>query len=264
MHDVIGRLEREYEDSDRAEFIRLSAVNEKDESNFDYKYDVGFSTEFYHEQRDIMDDVSWRALYMNEPIEREGLLYAEDDLRRYFDLPTEDPDYILGVCDTKDKGKDYCFLPVVYVYGEDHYIADCVCDNGLPEVVDAKLTETLLRHKVKSAQFESNSAGRRIAEKIQEEVKARGGITHITTKYTTQNKETKIIVASAWIKEHCLFKDESKYARNSEYGKMMDFLLSYTVAGKNKHDDVPDGLAQYAEYVQSMEGARIEIFRRPW
>ena len=264
VHDVIGRLEREYEDSKRAEFIRLSAVNEKDESNFDYKYDMGFSTEFYHEQRDIMDDVSWRALYMNEPIEREGLLYAEDDLRRYFDLPTEDPDYILGVCDTKDKGKDYCFLPVVYVYGEDHYIEDCVCDNGLPEVVDAKLTEILLRHKVKSAQFESNSAGRRIAEKIQDEVKSRGGITHITTKYTTQNKETKIIVASAWIKEHCLFKDESKYARNSEYGKMMDFLLSYTVAGKNKHDDVPDGLAQYAEYVQSMEGARIEIFRRPW
>ena len=264
VHDVIGRLEREYEDSDRAEFIRLSAVNEKDESNFDYKYDVGFSTEFYHEQRDIMDDVSWRALYMNEPIEREGLLYAEDDLRRYFDLPPEDPDYILGVCDTKDKGKDYCFLPVMYVYGEDHYIADCVCDNGLPKVVDAKLTEILLRHKVKSAQFESNSAGRRIAEKIQDEVKSRGGITHITTKYTTQNKETKIIVNSAWIKEHCLFRDESKYARNSEYGKMMDFLLSYTIAGKNKHDDVPDGLAQYAEYVQRMEGARIEIFKRPW
>lgn len=264
VHDVIGRLEREYGESDRAEFISLSALDENEESNFDYKFGVGFTTRFYHEQRGIMDEVSWRALYMNEPIEREGLLYTEDDLRRYFDLPSEEPDYILGVCDTKDRGKDYCFLPVAYVYGEDHYIEDCVCNNGLPDVVDAKLIEILLRHKVKSCQFESNSAGRRIAEKIQENVKAKGGVTHITTKYTTQNKETKIIVNSAWVKEHCLFKDKSKYSSNSDYGKMMDFILSYTVAGKNKHDDVPDGLAQYAEYVQSMMGNSIEVFKRPW
>ena len=76
VHDVIGRLQREYGDSDRAEFISLSALDENEESNFDYKFGVGFTTKFYHEQREIMDDVSWRALYMNEPIEREGLLYS--------------------------------------------------------------------------------------------------------------------------------------------------------------------------------------------
>lgn len=264
VHDVIGRLEREYMDSDRAKFIVVPAMDENDESNFDYAYGVGFSTKFYREQRGIMDDVSWRALYMNEPIEREGLVYSPDELRRYFDLPKEDADAVIGICDTKDKGSDYAFLPVAYVYGQDYYIDDCVCDNGLPNIVDARLVEILVRDKVKSCRFESNSAGRRVAEKIQEEVKKKNGITHITTKFTTANKETKIIVNSAWVKEHCLFKDASLYQRKSDYGKMMDMLCSYTVAGKNKHDDVPDGMAMLAEYAQSLSGQKVEVFKRPW
>ena len=264
VHDVIGRLEREYENNPRAEFIRIPAMNEDDESNFDYEFGVGFSTKFYREQRDIMDSVSWKALYQNQPIEREGLVYHPDELRRFFELPTEEPDAIVGVCDTKDKGADYAFLPVGYVYGQDYYIGDCICDNGLPDTVDARLSEILVRDKVKMCRFESNSAGRRIAEKIQGEVKELGGITNITTKFTTANKETKIIVNSAWVKEHCLFLDESKYKRNTDYGRMMDMLCSYTVAGKNKHDDVPDGMAMFAEFAQSLNGAVIEVFSRPF
>ncbi len=44
----------------------------------------------------------------------------------------------------------------------------------------------------------------------------------------------------------------------------MDFLCTYTVAGKNKHDDVPDGMAQFAEYAQSLSGTKVEIIPRPW
>lgn len=264
VHDVIGRLEREYENNPRAKFIRIPAMNEDDESNFDYEFGVGFSTKFYREQRDIMDSVSWKALYQNQPIEREGLVYHPDELRRFFELPAEEPDAIIGVCDTKDKGTDYAFLPVGYVYGQDYYIEDCICDNGLPDTVDARLSEILVRDKVKMCRFESNSAGRRVAEKIQGEVKKLGGITNITTKFTTANKETKIIVNSAWVKEHCLFLDESKYKRNTDYGRMMDMLCSYTMAGKNKHDDVPDGMAMFAEFAQSLNGAVVEVFSRPF
>lgn len=264
VHDVIARLQRQYADWDKAKFIVIPALDENDESNFDYDYGVGYSTETLHKQREIMDEVSWRALFMCEPIEREGLVYSQDELRRYFELPSEDPDGIIAVCDTKDKGTDYAFLPVAYVYGENYYIDDCVCDNNLPNIVDARLTEILLRCKVKMCRFESNSAGGRVAEKVQNEVKKRGGITRITTKFTTANKETKIIVNSAWVKEHCLFKNSSMYQKKSDYGKMMDMLCSYTMAGKNKHDDVPDGMAMLAEFAQSLSGARVEVFQRPW
>ena len=264
VHDVIGRLEQQYSDSKRAKFIVIPAMDDKDCSNFAYGGDIGFTTEFYREQREIMDDVSWRALYMNQPIEREGLLYAENELRRYFELPDGEPDGIISICDTKDRGKDYAFMPVAYIYGKDYYIADCVCDNSLPNIVEPKLVSCLLKNKVQMSRFEHNNAGGRIAKDIQEEIKKLGGITKITTKFTTSNKETKIIVHSAWVKEHCLFKDKSLYKKKDDYGKMIDFLCSYTVMGKNKHDDIPDGMAMLSEYAQSLSGNKVEIFSRPF
>ena len=264
VHDVIGRLEQMYGDSPRARFIVIPAMDENDESNFDYAYGVGFNTQFYRQQRDIMDDASWRALYQNDPIEREGLVYNKDELRRYFELPEGDPDAIIGICDTKDKGTDYAVLPVAYLYGQDYYIADVLCDNNLPTVVDVRMVDILVRNRVGQCRFESNSAGGRVAQKIQEGVKSRGGNCHITTKWTSANKETRIIVASAWVKEHCLFKDESLYKRNSEYGKFVNMLCSYTMAGKNKNDDVPDAMAMLADYAQSLGGNQVTVFQRPW
>ena len=264
VHDVIGRLENDYGDSDRAKFIVIPALDENDESNFDYAYGVGFNTKFYHEQREIMEDASWRALYMNQPIEREGLLYAEDELRRYFELPDGEPDAILSVCDTKDKGKDYCAMPIVYQYGNDFYVEKIICDNSNPEVVETRLVMEMLAHKVHLSRFESNSAGGRVAQKVQEQIKAKGGRTKITTKYTTSNKETKIIVNSPFIKEHCLFKDDTVIGSDKEYRKALQFLCSYTMAGKNKHDDIPDAFAQLSEFIQSLSGNKVEIIKRPF
>lgn len=264
VHDIIGRLELDYGDSDRAKFIVIPALDENDESNFDYAYGVGFNTKFYREQRAIMEDASWRALYMNQPIERNGLLYQADELRRYFELPDGEPDAILSVCDTKDRGTDYCGMPIVYKYGDDYYVEQIICDNSNPEVVETRLVMALLEHKVQMSRFESNSAGGRVAQKVQEEVKAKGGRTKITTKYTTSNKETKIIVNSPWVKEHCLFKDDTVIKYDKEYKRAMNFLCSYTMAAKNKHDDIPDVFAQLSEFVQSLVGNSVTVFQRPF
>jgi predicted phage terminase large subunit-like protein len=264
VHDVIGRLERQYEGSDRVLFITVPALDENDESNFDYAGGVGFNTAFYHEQRDIMDDASWRALYMNQPIEREGLLYSENELRRYFELPDREPDAILSVCDTKDRGTDYCVMPIAYQYGRDYYIEDVVCDNSNPEVVEPRLVLKCIQHKVQMSRFESNSAGGRVAQSVQEEIKKRGGITKITTKYTTQQKETKIIMASPFVKEHFLFKDDSVTKKDKEYRKFMNFICSYTMSGKNRWDDCCDALSMLADYVQTFMVSQIEIMKRPW
>lgn len=260
--DIIGRLEALYDGNDRAEFIVMPALDENDESNFDYGNSAGFTTQFYHEQRDAMDDASWRALYMNQPIEREGQLYNEDELRRYFELPDREPDAILFVCDTKDKGTDYCVMPICYQYGNDFYCEDIVCDNSNPEIVEARLVSKLIEHKAQMGQFESNSAGGKVAEKVQKEVKEQGGIAKITTKYTTSNKETRIIVASPWVKEHVLFKDSSIIKKDKEYRKMLNQLCSYTMAGRNKNDDVCDVWSMFANYVQQLEGTKVEVFRR--
>ena len=263
LYDVIGRLESKYGDSDKAKFIVIPALDENGESNFNYSNGVGFTTEFYKDLKENMDEASWEALYMNRPIERYGTLYNSKELRRYFELPDEEPDAIISCVDTKDKGKDYCAMPVAYQYGNDFYIESIFCDNSTPEIVEARLVTELLKHNVHLTRFESNSAGGRIAQKVQKEVSERGGRTRITTRFTTGNKETKILANAPFVKEHFLFKDESAI-NDKEYKKAMNFLCTYTMAGKNKFDDVPDAFAQLSEFIQSLKGNKVQVFQRPF
>lgn len=263
VNDVIGRIQLLYDGGSRVKFIKVPDIDEKTgKSNFDYDYN-GFSVEFFNDQALSMDEVSYRCLYKNEPIEREGILYHPDELRRYFELPSDEPDAVIGICDTKDTGADYEFLPVAYMYGSDVYIDDCICDNTKTEILDDRCADILVKHKVKACRFESNNAGGRTADVVNEKVKAKGGITHITKRFTTSNKETKIIVNSPYVKEHFLFKDKSLIKPNTDYARMMNFLLSYSQAGKNKHDDVPDGMAQLVILIQSLTAGQVKAVKRP-
>ena len=260
LHDPIDRLESMFENDPDTEVIKFPALDENDESNFDYPYGLGYTTKQFHDQREIMDDVSWRALYMCQPIEREGQLYDPESLKRYYELPDREPDVIFAVCDTKEQGPDYCAMPIVYKYGDEYYIDKFICDNGNPDIIEERITQTLVERGVKLARFESNRGGTLFATDVQKKVKAKGGITKITTKWNQTNKDTRIITRAGWVKEHCVFKDESIY--DKEYRTAMDMLCQYNMAGKNKHDDVPDVMADLADYVENMGVASVSVAKR--
>lgn len=264
IHDVVGRLEEMYSGNPRAKFIRFPALDENDESNFDYPNGLGYSTEVLHEQRMIMSDVEWKALYMNEPIEREGRLYDPDELRRYFALPEDEPDAIIGVVDTKEQGSDYCVMPVAYVYGNDYYIDSFVCDNGKPEIVEAKIIDRIVARKMERVEIESNRGGTLFAANVKKGIDEAGAACTVTTKWNQTNKETRILVASGWIKEHCLFKDDSVFGEDREYRNAMMMLCGYSMVGKNKNDDVPDAMSTLYDFVRNMKGNRVEILKRLW
>lgn len=264
VHDVIGRLERMYEGNPRAEFIAVPDIDPKTgKSNFDYDYDVGFDEKYFHDMEMSMDDVSYRCLYKSDPIEREGILYHPTELQRYLGgLPDREPDSILAICDTKDTGTDYNFLGVFYQYRDRYYLEDLVFKNIDPGTLDELNSDMLVKHHVQQAQFESNKEGSRTANEVERLVREKGGRCHITKKYTTQNKETKIIVNSSWVKEHVIFKDITEYEPKSDYGVMMSFLCSYTQLGKNKHDDAPDALAMFAQFVDALLGGEGQVMKR--
>lgn len=251
VNDVIGRLQRAYEGDERARFIAVPDIDPvTGKSNFDFQYN-GFSVAFYEDIAKLMDDVSYRCLYKNEPIEREGLLYHPDDFERFYELPSEEPDAILGICDTKDKGSDFCCLPVFYQYGDRYFLADVLYDNNSNvEIIDQEIVDIITKHNPHQVQFESNSAGGRVADDTKKSLKDKKVRTNITKKYTTANKETKIIVNSAWVKSHVLLKDASMYSPKSQYANFVRDVCAYTVAGRNAHDDSVDALAMFAEFTQ--------------
>lgn len=263
VHDVIGRLKDIYGGDDRVKFIAVPDIDPvTGKSNFDYKYN-GFSVEFFHDQERTMDEISYKCLYKNEPIEREGLLYTDEELRRFITLPITEPDAVWGICDTKNKGTDFLFLPCMLQYGNDFYLTDCICDDNSNYGIQYERTSDLIVNTgMQQCQFESNNGGDRVALEVSKLVEQKGGHCNITTKYTESNKETKIIVNADWVKKHVLFKARTEYQPKSDYGKMMGFLLSYSVRGKNPHDDVPDGLASFALFVQNLIGATVTTYSR--
>ena len=265
VHDIIGRLEVLYGDNPRCKFIAVPDIDPATgQSNFDYDYG-GFSVDFFKDQELAMDEITYRCLYKNDPIEREGLLYHEDELRRYFSLPDAEPDAIIGVCDTKSTGIDYMVLPVMYKYGDDFYLVDCICDNNTDfGIQKERLSDIIVNHNVQQCEFESNAGGDRLAADVAKVVADKGGRCNITTKATETNKETRIIVNSDWVKKHVLFKDVEMYTKKSDYGQFMTFLTTYSVAGRNKFDDVPDCIANFALFVtRSLYRRRTRIMKSP-
>lgn len=252
VHDIVGRLQRLYEGSERVKFIAVPDIDPvTGKSNFNYEIH-GFSEDFFHDQELAMDDISYRCLYKNDPIEREGLLYAEDELRYYASLPDREPDAVLSVCDTKSKGTDFLVLPVLYQYENDYYMVDCICSDLSDYGVQYdRMANILVEHGVQQCEFESNAGGDRVAFEVEGKVKELNGRCNITTKPTETNKETRIIVNADWVKKNVLFKPKENWGIKTDYQVFMSWLLAYSVAGKNKHDDVPDCMANFALFVQN-------------
>lgn len=266
VHDVIGRIQNMYEGNPRVKVIAVPDVDPvTGESNFDYEFS-GFTKEFFEDQQLLMDDISYRCLYKQEPIEREGLLFPEDKIRRYLNLPHGEPEIVTGQCDTKGKGTDYFVLPVLQKYGEDYYCVDCVCDNTADyEMQYENAANVLTNNKVQECEFERNAGGDRVAMEVNKRVENKGWICNITDTPTETNKEARIFQCSNWILQHVIFKDPSLYKPNDPYGVMMSLLKRYSVSGKKQLDDVPDVFSNFALRVTNGNNvAKVEAAVNPF
>ena len=246
--DVIGRVIQMYEGNQRVKVVSMPATDNKGNSNFDYEYG-GFTKEFYADQQLLMDDISYQCLFMQQPIEREGLLFPDDKIRKYLSLPHGEPQIVTAQCDTKGKGTDYFVLPVLQKYDDDdlYYCVDCVCDNTADyEIQYENAANVLVNNKVQECEFERNAGGDRVAMEVNKRVQEKGWICNITDVPTETNKEARIFQCSSWILQHIVFKDESLYSPKEQYGIMMSLLKRYSVSGKKQLDDVPDVFSNFA------------------
>ena len=263
VHDVIGRLEQNYGDSDRNRFIVMPAMNEKDESNFDYDYGVGYSTETLRKQREVMDEMSWKALYMNQPVEREGLLFPADELR-YFNgvLPDGEPDRKLMVMDIAWGGGDFTACPIAYVYGDAVFIPDLVFNNGDKTVTRPEVVGKIIQHKINVVRGEANNGGDEYCDVVDSQLRQQGYHCSVRSQRAPsgQSKLSRIIQYAPDIKRF-YFLDEKHQSK--EYKAFMEQVTMFTQLGKVPHDDAPDSLAQLADELYNGI-SKIEPVKRPF
>ena len=269
LYDPLGRLQEIAPTMGwRTKVVEIPALDPvTDESNFEIILNgkPAFTTEYYRHERELVTPVQWASQFQQEPFEAKGLLFPENELNRYFELPVDqEPDAIISVCDTAEGGGDSVMMPIAYIYGEDVFIEDCVFDNSTPEHTKPECAKKLVDHKVSVATFESNNAGSYFARDVEELVKKMGGRVSIRTRRTISNKQTRIEMASDGILKHFYFKDKSLYKPSDQYGQMMRELVTYTRTGNVKHDDSPDGLSLLENEIRNLTWGKAEVFRRPF
>lgn len=253
----------------RFEIMNLPALDENDESQFRYDYDVGFSTDYYRQRRASFernnDMASWTAQYMGQPIERDGALFSPGDFRYYNGvLPDGEPDRIFMAVDPAFGGGDFVAAPVCYQYGDDIYVHDVVYDNGDKRMTQPLLVNAIVKNNVQAAQFEATKATMAYKEGVEELLKAKGYQLNITTKAapTEKAKYQRIFDKAADIRENMIFRESGK--REKAYSLFMQNVFSYTMFKKNAHDDAPDSLTMAINMVRSMYRDVVEVFHRPF
>lgn len=261
--DPLGRIEEQYRDNPRYRFRVIPALNEQGESNFNYKYGLGFDTEYYRDMKESIDDATWMAKYMGNPYIREGLLFPADELRYYNGiLPDGQPDTIAAVVDTAWGGGDSLSAPIVFCYGQDWYIHDVVFNNGDKTVTRPDVIGKFKRHRPQMVRWESNNGGDEYGGIVDEALRQEGVRANMSYKKapTNQSKLGRIIQFAPDIKR-LYFLDEKH--RSSEYEKFMRELTLFTVSGKNLHDDAPDSLAMLVDYLSN--GIKtVTVAKRPF
>lgn len=249
----------------RWRFLNLPALDDNDESNFDYDYEVGFSTQTYHQRRasfEAHDDMaSWLAQYMGEPIEREGVLFSSSTMNYFSELPEDAPDRIFMAVDPAFGGGDYVAAPICYQYDNSVYVVDVVFDKHDKAISQPNVASKIRKWGVRVADFEATKATQSYAEGVR--ALLNGMNYHCTVRThsapANKSKEARIYDCAPDIRDSFYFLFEKD--RSNEYQMFMSNVFQFTITGKNKHDDAPDSLAMASNMAFNDSGA-IHVFRR--
>lgn len=266
INDPIGRLQAIAPQMGwRTKVVEVPALNPKtDESNFYYKYGLGFSTAYYRNERKMLADIQWESEYQQRPIEEKGAVFGRNDLQYYDKLPDLEWDAVISVVDPSEGKGDYTCMPVGFISGTEVYVEDVVFSQALPEVNAPKCGSMCVKYGVKICQVESNANGLLFAEKVEAQISKMNGRTSVRTKRTTANKQTKIIVASDNIRNHFWFKNPNYMDAGCEYAQFLRNIWSYSQLSRNQHDDAPDAVSMLENMVSTLNTAKVQAFKRPF
>lgn len=255
VYDPLGRVETENANNPRYRFRKIPALDENDESNFQYDYGKGFSTEYYRKMRDRLDKNEWMAKYQQRPFIREGLLFPLDELNYYNGVLPDGDCITAAACDVAWGGGDSLSMPFGKLFGSVDdgpiYIPDWIFNKGDKYVTKPLVVAKTLQHKPNMERFEANNGGDEYAEDIDRLLREQGFKTNISwAKASNQvGKMAKIIQYAPDIKRRCYFLKPE--LQSQEYKAAMEELGIIVQVGKNEHEDSADGLTQLIQVFEN-------------
>lgn len=268
VFDPLGRVEAENQNDSRYRFRKIPALNENDESNFEYDYGKGFSTEYYHKMRARLDKNEWMAKYMQRPFIREGLLFPEEELNFYNGVLPDGDCITAAACDVAWGGGDSLSMPFGKAFGSRDdgpvYIPDWIFNPGDKYVTKPLVTAKCLQNEPNMVKFEADNGGDEYAESIDSLLQGQGFKTNVSWKKASNKmgKLAKIIQYAPDIKRRFYFLKPE--LQSQEYKNAMEELMMFVQVGTNPHDDAADGLVQLLQLIICELYAKCEAVDRPW
>lgn len=246
-----------------------------DESNFDYDYGVGFSTEHWRRRRakfEMNNDMAgWFAQCQQQPIDRTGAVFDPEGMRYYSNLPGGEPIKVVSHIDVALGGKDFLSMPVVYYYEEGDdlvgYVEDVVFDNSEKHITEPQVVAMVKKHIIKHLHVEANQGGMGYAEDIERMLKEDTEykeVCNISTDWAlvTKRKEQRIWDNAEEIRK-LYFKDPQH--RHKQYRAFMNNLFQFSMNMNRKMcDDAPDSLSGLVDFERHGTGVRqARIMKSP-
>lgn len=242
-------------------------MNENDESNFNYKYGFAITTEMFHEDRDLMDAVSFSCLIQQNPIEREGILFFEEEFKK-FNLKEyeERSGYVRTVsfCDVAWGGGDHLSMPIVDEYEDGScYLKYWYFDDSAKEITIPNVVRLIIDNKITHICFEANNGGDMYAEEVKRQLKEKNyNNCYVESQKspTNKSKTDRILSTQGFIKgadssEYRLYIAKRESIKgNKMYNSALDEVFKFNQnTSKNvrtkQHDDAPDSLSGLAIHV---------------
>lgn len=244
---------RELLDNDenyRIRVIELPALDENDESNFDFK--GGFSTAHYRSERAGMDEITWNCIYQQEPMEREGLLFSESLFPTFSMTDLQGvPSNKFSFVDVAWGGNDYLAEPFVYEYNDELYLVDTVHNRLKKDKSQPIVATKIKQHGMHEVIFEANNGGDEYADNVKKILAENNYTCKITAKKSPNSANAKLQRIIQYSPEIQKIHIINKRERSPEYQSFISNILKFNQNGKNKNDDAPDSLALLFMYRQS-------------
>ena len=276
INDPLSRLIEYYKskDSKRIKIIKIPGLNENGESNFNYGYGFAITTEMFLEDKDLMDAVSFECLIQQNPIERDGILFNEEEFRKFKDYERDETyERTVASVDVAWGGGDSLSMPIV----DEHKNGDCPLidvyfSKGSKEETIPHVVAKIIEHHITYVFFEANNGGDMYADAVKEELKKKG----INDCYvdsgkapTTKSKLDRILAQQGAIKGalastyRLLIKYRDVIRGNRMYNDFLNELFRFSQNLKKQgkqHDDSPDSLASLFTNVLKNENSRAGAY----
>lgn len=237
--DVIGK------NTEKGHYERQIIVSALNEDGNSFCESVMTTEEYLHKKERMMEEI-WEAEYMQNPVDIKGRLFENLQYYTETDKIKENSEGNVCYVDVADEGSDYLCAVFGDLFNSNVYIGDVIYTKLNTDITIPLIAQKLKENNTKYCRVETNGMGAIFYKELVKECKRIGCDCKILGLSNSTNKETRIIMNSAFVLNRFRFLNIDK----GEYYQYLVGIKSYQKEGKNKNDDAPDATTGLALMIQ--------------